>query len=68
VGPILFADDNLSPLKLQHIEQLDPLLTLFDRFTGESSFNVRKMTALCINSTPELIYDLQQKGLTLLSP
>jgi hypothetical protein len=24
VGPILFANENLSPLKLQHIDQLDP--------------------------------------------
>jgi hypothetical protein len=31
VGPILFADDNLSPTKLQAIEQLEPLLAIYDR-------------------------------------
>jgi hypothetical protein len=33
VGPILFADDNLSPTKLQRIEQLDPVLAIYDRYT-----------------------------------
>jgi hypothetical protein len=30
VGPILFADGNLSPTKLQRIEQLDPVLAIYD--------------------------------------
>jgi hypothetical protein len=30
IGPILFADDNLSPTKAQRIEQLEPLLEIYD--------------------------------------
>jgi hypothetical protein len=30
VGPMLFADDNLSPLKLQRPEQIDLLLSIYD--------------------------------------
>jgi hypothetical protein len=40
VGPILFADDNLSPTKLQSIEQLEPLLELYNRYTGVSGLNI----------------------------
>jgi hypothetical protein len=66
VGPILFADDNLSPTKLQSIEQLEPLLAIYDRYTGVSglNINVRKLSALCINSAPSLIQDLQHRGFT----
>jgi hypothetical protein len=28
VGPILYADDNLTPLALQHAEQIQPILQL----------------------------------------
>jgi hypothetical protein len=64
VGPILFADDNLSPTKLHSIEQLEPLLAIYDRYTGVSglNINVRKSSALCINTVPSLVQDLQQKG------
>jgi hypothetical protein len=61
VGPILFAEDNLSPkTKLQEIEQLDPLLAVFDHYTGVSglNINVKKSCALYINSSPELIYSM----------
>jgi hypothetical protein len=63
VGPILFADDNLSPTKLQAIEQLEPLLAIYDRYTGVSRLNInfRKSSALCINSAPSLIQDLQHR-------
>ncbi|RPH76440.1 MAG: reverse transcriptase family protein, partial [Planctomycetaceae bacterium] len=64
IGPILFADDNLSPLKLERVDQINPLIEAYARYTGVSglNINVRKSTALCINSTPELLADLQQKG------
>jgi hypothetical protein len=65
VGSILFADDdNLSPTKVQSIEQLEPLLALYDRYTGVSglNINVNKSSALCINSAPSLIQSLQRKG------
>ncbi len=66
VGPILFADDNLLLTKLQAIEQLEPLLAIYDRYTWVSGINidVRKLSALCINSAPSLIQDLQHTGFT----
>jgi hypothetical protein len=68
VGPILFADDNLSPTKVQSIEQLEPLLALYDRYTGVSglNINVNKSSALCINSAPPLVQNLQRKGFSTL--
>jgi hypothetical protein len=65
VGPILFADDNLSPTKLQRIEQLEPVLAIYDRYTGVSGLyiNLRKSSVLCINSSPALVQDFQRKGL-----
>ncbi len=64
VGPILFADDNLSPTKLRSIDQLEPLLAIYDRYTGVSglNINVRKSTALCINSAQSLVQELQDRG------
>ncbi len=64
VGPILFADDNQSPTKLQRIEQLDPVLAIYDRYTGVSGLNInlRKSSVLCINSSPALVQDFQRKG------
>jgi hypothetical protein len=67
VGSILFADDNLSPTKLQAIEQLEPLLEISDRYTGVSglNINVKNSSALCIYSAPTLIQDLQHKGFSM---
>jgi hypothetical protein len=64
VGSILFADDNLSPTNLQSIEQLESLLELYNRYTGVSglNINVRKSTALFINTPPDLLRQLQKKG------
>jgi hypothetical protein len=66
VGSILFADDNLSPTKLRSIDQLEPLLAIYDRYTGVSglNINVRKSSALCINTAPSLVQDLQNRGFT----
>jgi hypothetical protein len=63
-GPILFVDDNLSPLLMSSTDQIDPILALYDRYTGDSELNVnvRKSTVLCINCSPELMQDLQHKG------
>jgi hypothetical protein len=65
VGPILFADDNLTPTKLQSIEQLEPLLEIYNRYTGVSGLNINvgKLSALCINTSPDLLWQLQQKGI-----
>jgi hypothetical protein len=66
VGSILFADDNLSPTKIERIEQLDPLLAIYDRYTGGSGLNInlRKSSVLCINTPPALIQDFQHRGFT----
>ncbi len=37
VGPIIFADDNLSPLSLTQAEQINPILDLYNRYTGVSN-------------------------------
>jgi hypothetical protein len=64
VGPVIFADDNLSPLSLTHAEQITPILDLYHRYTGVSglNINVRKSTILRVNCTPELLQDLQTQG------
>jgi hypothetical protein len=64
VGPVIFADDNLSPLSPTRADQITPILDLYNRYTGVSglNINVRKSTILCINSTPELTRDLQNQG------
>jgi hypothetical protein len=66
VGSILFVDDNLSPTKIERIEQLDPLLAIYDRYTGVSGLNInlRKSSALCINTPLALIQDFQLRGFT----
>jgi hypothetical protein len=33
VGPLLYADDNLTPLALTAAEQLHPILSLYDEYT-----------------------------------
>jgi hypothetical protein len=64
VGPVIFADDNLSPLSLTHAEQINPILDLYNRYNGVSglNINVRKSTILCINCTPDLTRNLQNQG------
>jgi hypothetical protein len=66
VKSILFADDNLSPTKIERIEQLDPLLAIYDRYTGVSGLNInlRKSSALCINTPEALVLDFQLRGFT----
>jgi hypothetical protein len=64
VGPIIFADDNLSPLSLTQAEQINPILDLYKRYTGVSglNINVRKSTILCVNCSPEMKLNLQNQG------
>jgi hypothetical protein len=64
VGPIIFADDNLSPLSLTQAEQINPVLDLYKRYTGVSglNINVRKSTILCVNCSPEMKLNLQDQG------
>jgi hypothetical protein len=64
VGPVIFADDNLSPLSLTRADQITPILDLYNRYTGVSglNINVRKSTILGVNCTQELLQDLQTQG------
>jgi hypothetical protein len=53
VGPILYADDNLTPLAIQRVDQIHSILQLYEQYTGVSglNINVSKTTALCINTS-----------------
>ncbi len=66
VGPLLYADDNLTPMALTKAEQLQPVLSLYDEYTGVSGLNINiaKTTALCINSPDQLCEGLRHMGMT----
>jgi hypothetical protein len=65
VGPILFADDNLNPLALRNADDIQPIIDLYNQYTTVSglNINIRKTTALCINTSPEITQGLNQKGI-----
>jgi hypothetical protein len=67
VGPVLYADDNLTPLALNSAEQIQPILGIYDQYTGVSglNINVQKSTALCINTSREIEEGLTQAGLAV---
>jgi hypothetical protein len=67
VGPILYADDNLTPLAVQNADQIQSILQLYDEYTGVSglNINVHKTTALCINTSREVREGLERTGLSL---
>jgi hypothetical protein len=67
VGPILYADDNLTPLSLQRAEQIHSILEVYEQYTGVSGLNVNvgKTTALCINTSGDVREGLEQAGLAL---
>jgi hypothetical protein len=50
VGPVLYADDNLTPLSLDTAEQLGSILNLYESYTGVSglNININKSMALCV--------------------
>ncbi len=66
VGPLLYADDNLTPKALTEARQLQPVLSLYDEYTGVSGLNINiaKTTALCVNSSGQLCEGLRQMGMT----
>jgi hypothetical protein len=51
VAPIIFVDDNLSPLSLTHAEQINPIPALFDRYTGVSGLGINSENQLFYVST-----------------
>jgi hypothetical protein len=66
VGPLLYADDNLTPMALTEAAQLQPVLSLYDEYTGVSGLNINiaKTMALCINSPDQLCEGLRHMGMT----
>jgi hypothetical protein len=67
VGPVLYANDNLTPLALDTAEQIQPILNLYEQYTGVSglNINVRKSTALRISTSREIEEGLTQAGLAV---
>jgi hypothetical protein len=67
VGPILYADDNLTPLAIQQADQIQSILQLYEQYTGVSGLNINesKTTALCINTSRDIQEGLEQAGLSL---
>jgi len=65
VGPILFADDNLNPLRLSNAEEVRPLLQLYSEYQQVSglNINIRKSQALCINTSPAVTAGLRELGI-----
>ena len=68
IGPILFADDNLNPLSIESANDLQPIINLYNQYTTVSglNINIRKTTALCINTSPRVIQGLNQMGIETL--
>ena len=66
VGPILFADDNISPLSLRRPADIDLILAMYERYKGVSGLNVNvnKSAVLCINTSEEIKETLRNKGLS----
>jgi hypothetical protein len=66
VGPVLYADDNLTPLSLDTADQIGSILDLYESYTGVSglNININKSMALCINTPPALSEQLQRMGMT----
>ncbi len=67
VGPILYADDNLTPLAIQHSDQIQSILQLYEQYTGVSGLNINvgKTNALCINTSRDVQEGLARAGLSL---
>jgi hypothetical protein len=65
VGPILFADDNLNPLSVERASDIQPIINLYNQYTAVSglNINIRKTTALCINTPPMITQELNRMGI-----
>ncbi len=65
VGPLLYADDNLMPLSLADATQLQPILALYEEYTGVSGLyiNITKTSTLCINTSAQLCDQLHCFGM-----
>jgi hypothetical protein len=65
IGPILFADDNLNPLAIERAEDLQPIINLYNQYSTVIglNINIRKTTALCINTPPRVTQGLNEMGI-----
>jgi hypothetical protein len=66
VGPVLYADDNLTPLSLDTSDQLGSILDLYESYTGVSglNININKSMASCVNTPIPLCEHLQRMGMS----
>jgi hypothetical protein len=66
VGPVLYVDDNLTPLSLDTADQLSSILDLYESYMGVSglNINIKKSIALCVNTPPALCEHLQPMGMS----
>jgi hypothetical protein len=65
----MYDDDNLTVLSPTNAEQIQPIINVYDQYTGVSglNMNVNKTTALCINTEQAVQEGLVHAGLTSLS-
>jgi hypothetical protein len=40
IGPILFADNNLNPLAIERVEDLQPIINLYNQYSTVSGLNI----------------------------
>ena len=64
-GAFFYADDNLVPVKITNIQDIIDIQNTYNEYREVSGLNVnmRKSTALCINTSQELIRELNQLGI-----
>jgi len=65
VGPVFYADDSAAALALRRAADLQPIIDTYGQYTRVSGLNINlgKTTALCINTSEEIIRDLQNMGI-----
>jgi hypothetical protein len=52
IGPILFADDNLKPLAIERVEDLQPIINLYNQYSTVRGLNINIRKQLPSASTP----------------
>jgi hypothetical protein len=64
-GAFFYADDNLVPVKITNIQDIINIQNTYNEYREVSGLNVnmKKSTALCINTAQELIRELNQLGI-----
>ena len=64
VGPMLYADDNLTAFRLQDAADIIPVQNLYAQYRQVSglNINVTKSTALCINTANHVVLGLNELG------